>query len=145
MSSDPDRSDPPASPQRMQTVRRYVGWTTLAYWGALFVATHIPLPPLPATGAGSDKVAHLASFAGLGFLSALWLALVGKLTVVGTLLLLGVLAGYGAVDEWLQQFVGRFTDFDDWVADVSGAAIGVAIVWVLQLVRPLPGGKDSDS
>jgi VanZ family protein len=145
MSADPDRTETPASPQRLQTIRRYVGWTTLAYWGALFVATHIPLPPLPAAGVGSDKVAHVSAFAGLGFLTALWLALFGKLTVVHTLLLLAVLAGYGAIDEWLQQFVGRFTDFDDWVADVSGAAIGIAIVWVLQVVRPLPGAKNSES
>jgi VanZ family protein len=145
MSSAPDRTNPPASPQRLQIVRRFVGWTTLAYWGALFVATHIPLPPLPASGMGSDKVAHVAAFAGLGFLTALWLSLEGRLTLSRTLLLLAVLAIYGAIDEWLQQFVGRFTDFDDWVADVSGAAIGIAVVWVLQMVRPLPGAKNSDS
>lgn len=145
MSSAPDRTDPPASPQRLQSIRRFVGWTTLAYWGVLFVATHIPLPPLPASGMGSDKVAHVAAFAGLGFLCALWLALAGRLTSGRTLLLLAVLAVYGAVDEWLQQFVGRFTDFDDWIADVSGAVIGIAVVWVLQTVRPPPEAKNSDS
>jgi VanZ family protein len=145
MSSDPDRTETPASPQRLQTVRRYVGWMTLAYWAALFVATHVPLPPLPATGVGSDKVAHLAAFAGLGFLAALWLSLAVKLTVGRSLLLLAVLTVYGAFDEWLQQFVGRFTDFDDWVANVAGAAIGIGVVWVLQVVRPLPGAKDSDA
>jgi VanZ family protein len=137
MSADIDRTDPPASQQRLHSVRRYIGWATLAYWGALFVATHIPLPPLPATGVGSDKVAHLAAFAGLGFLTALWLSLAGRLTIARTLLLLVVLSVYGAVDEWLQQFVGRFTDFDDWVANVSGAVIGIAVVWVLQTVRPV--------
>lgn len=145
MSSAPDRTITPASPQRLQSVRRFVGWTTLAYWIALFVATHIPLPPLPASGMGSDKVAHVAAFAGLGFLCGLWLALGGRLSLARTLLLLAVLTVYGAVDEWLQQFVGRFTDLDDWIADVSGAAIGVAVVWVLQTVRPLSQAEGSDS
>jgi VanZ family protein len=140
---DPDRTDPPASPQRLQTVRRFLGWTTLAYWGALFVATHVPLPPLPASNLGSDKMAHVAAFAGLGFLTALWLSLDGKLTVGRTLLLLAVLAAYGALDEWLQQFVGRVTDLDDWIADVSGAAIGIAIVWILQRLRPALTSKIS--
>lgn len=145
MSSDFEAADRSASPQRLQTVRRLVGWATLCYWGALFVATHVPLPPLPAAGMGSDKVAHIAAFAGLGFLAALWAALSGTLTLGRVLLLLAALAAYGAVDEWLQQFVNRVTDFDDWIADIFGAAIGVAIVWILLKVRPLPqtGNRDS--
>ena len=86
MSPDFDRTTPAVSPERLRTVRRFVGWTTLVYWGALFIATHVPLPPLPASNLGSDKVAHIAAFAGLGFLTSLWLSLGGKLTMGRALL-----------------------------------------------------------
>ena len=119
------------------SARRFVGWTVLIYWIGLFVSTHIPLPSLPSVPAGSDKVVHLAAFAGLGFLTGLWLAVRGRLTIAHLVLLLAVLLVYGALDEWLQQFVNRHTDIRDWTADAIGATLGLAVVWILQTVRPL--------
>jgi len=128
---------------RRWNARRYIGQLAILYWIALFVSTHIPLPELPAAGAGSDKVAHVVAFGGLGLLTAFWLALGKRASIVHFLLLLAVLLVYGALDEWLQQFVGRETDFNDWIADSIGAAIGVTAIAILQLVYPLSRDESS--
>lgn len=97
------------------------------YWLALLVVNHIPLPDVDLPG-GSDKLAHLGLYGGLAFLLA-WTTLhfspdwrvVGGVTMVTA-------AAYGALDEWLQNFVaGRTADFADWTADVSGATIGLVV------------------
>lgn len=109
----------------------------------MFVSTHVSLPTMPRAPVGADKVFHFNAFLGLGFLTALWLALGGKATISRLLLLLAVLAIYAGIDEWLQQFVNRHTDINDWLADLSGAAIGIAALWALQAFRPLVPGERS--
>lgn len=124
-------------PDRWVSQRRYLGMVLAAYWVTLFIATHIPLSALPGDTPSADKLAHLLGYGGLGLLLGLWAALRTSLSVPVLLLLWGLLAAYGAADEWLQQFVNRTTDFNDWVADVIGATIGIGIVWLLQHLRPL--------
>jgi VanZ family protein len=43
----------------------------------------------------------------------------------------GVIAVYGAVDELTQPWAGRFCDLNDWLADIGGGAIGLALAWVV--------------
>lgn len=137
MSSQQGADSPTPQTDRAWNVRRFVGRLTILYWIALFISTHVPLPELPGAGAGSDKVAHVVAFTGLGMLTGLWLALGRKTSLVSFLLLLCVLLVYGAVDEWLQQFVNRETDIKDWIADGTGATIGVGAIVLLQTVSPL--------
>lgn len=111
----------------MRPVPRQV--RTVLWLGCLasaFVATHVPPGHLHTEHWPNDLVLH-----GLGFF-ALGLVTVWRLTgdrhgvgrTVGRWLLL--LGGYAAMDEWTQPLVGRSCELADWLADVSGAALGLA-------------------
>jgi len=100
-----------------------------AYWVFLFCATHLPRPSLPVQFAENDKLVHFLAFGLLAFLfwrfartfnrdlspRFVWLALVS-------------LMGYAALDEYLQQFVNRSTSFIDWLADLAGTALVLAVL-----------------
>ena len=72
---------------------------------------------------GFDKIVHFSVY---GLLATLvcrqgrgWRAAGWSLVVV---------SAYGASDEWHQSFVpGRATELADWIADTTGAAVGVAL------------------
>ena len=129
---------------RRAALRQYAGVLLTLYWLAMFLATHVPVPKLPAEAAGADKLVHLLGYGGLGLLFAFWTALRRRLTALVVLSLWGIIAAYGVLDEWLQQFVNRTTDLGDWTADVTGAAIGVGLVWLLQSLRPLDAQTPRD-
>jgi VanZ family protein len=100
----------------------------LAYWLALFVATHVPVnvPVLP-SGQG-DKLVHFAAYtvlAGLG--ATTWQLAAGQLTARHLMALWIAIAVYGALDEWTQIPVGRDCNFWDWTADLLGAATGLVL------------------
>lgn len=105
-------------------------WALPVYWAALFTATHIPKVPFADRAPQrTDKVVHFVVFAMLAFL--LWRfhqvrrGRVGELFVwVATV----VIATYAAADEILQEFVGRSLEFYDWLADVSGAVMVLAVL-----------------
>ena len=109
-------------------------WTlTLAFWGFIFVMTHIPQQRLPGVRV-NDKTAHLISY---GVLAAmlyvtLWVSRPRDWSPLWKIPL--VLALYAAFDELTQPLVNRFAEFADWYADVAGAVIVVA---VLSLVRAI--------
>ena len=104
------------------------------YWGALFVATHIPNPSALAPKV-SDKWMHLGAYGALGALS-LW-ALRGRGVALGRAgaLTLAGLALYGALDEVSQGWVGRSCDVWDWCADVGGVGLALAAWWGLEAAR----------
>lgn len=102
------------------------------YWVALFIATHLPGARIPGEIPQSDKVVHVTVFGLLAFLFwQFWQALrpIGArfawASAIG-------LTAYAAFDEYLQQFVGRYTDIADFVANASGI---VSVVVALELVR----------
>ncbi len=123
---------------------RTVLWSlAIVYWIGLFILTHVPARRLPQPGV-SDKIMHLAAYGVLMslVLGANWIGgakprfpLWG---IVVTILI------YGALDEWLQSFVGRSCEFGDWLADATGA--GLALLVMLPFRRPLQrigtGGTD---
>lgn len=101
--------------------------TLAGYWIALFGATHYPRIVLPSVEHG-DKLAHFAAYAGLAFLFATSLAARRWSWWSIALVTMAVAAGYGAIDEVSQKFVpGRTADPYDWLADVTGAAIGLLL------------------
>jgi VanZ family protein len=92
--------------------------------GGLFLLSSLPHPPaIPVEG--SDKLAHLALYAGLAGVSLRALAAgrwdrVTTGTCVGAILLA---VAYGAADEFHQSFVeNRTSEVADLVADAVGAA-----------------------
>jgi VanZ family protein len=95
------------------------------YWLGMTVASHLPVDfsQVP----GLDKVLHCVAFAGLTFLasrfclrfhhSPWWLAAV-----------FAAACSYATADELSQTLLSmRVCDVNDWLADVSGAGVGVAV------------------
>lgn len=105
-----------------------------AYWPALFVMAHIPVPEVVREAGISDKSLHFLAYLGLVLL--LWGALRPDQRVdwrKGTVWwVLAAMAGYGLIDEWLQGFVGgRSPDPRDFLADMAGAVTSLALLSIL--------------
>ncbi len=102
-------------------------WVPVVLWiGVILTATSVPSVPAPRT-TGADKLGHFLLYFVLGVLTmrALWgSAPIGR-TVAGTI---AALAIFAAADEWHQRFIPRRSaEVADWIADISGASLGVAI------------------
>lgn len=99
-----------------------------AYWIFLFCSTHFPRLQLPGPDS-SDKIAHATAFGILAFL--IWRAfqtVYPRLSAAFVWKVLGVVAVYGALDEITQGFVGRSTDPEDWLCDMTGVAIVLGVL-----------------
>ena len=96
--------------------------TLVAIWIVLVIITHIPVPQTVQAWRISDKLMHLMAYFPLGLL--LPTCRVRGCQRGGVCLL--VIALYGICDELLQIPVGRTASVFDWVADLSGAALGLA-------------------
>jgi VanZ family protein len=112
-----------------------VKWFRIAlpvYWLALIVATHYPQVRLPDEIPQSDKIVHATAFGVLALLFWMFLKSRRPLNAASVWIAALVLIPYAALDEYLQQFVGRDTDLMDWIADLIG--IGCVLL-VLELRR----------
>lgn len=109
--------------------RQRVYLLLLAGWVLVtFVLTSIPEPEIPLRVRHADKAAHLAAYAVMGFLCARWRREGGAAPWRAALFALGFVAIAGAVDEVHQAWIpGRSMDAVDWLADVTGGALGVAL------------------
>ena len=118
-------------------IRAFLPWLILGlYWPALFVSTHIPrLPNVKVYG--HDVTLHIFFFMVLTLL--FWLARYGRFRPSFTerklYLTVGIMAVYGAVDEFTQKFVGRHCDIVDWYSDMGGVLIALLLLFLLR--RPL--------
>jgi len=120
----------------MSRRRKITSWTVLAlYWPLVFASTHIPRPPHLQVY-GRDVTLHLLAYLILTLLY--WLARYGTTRpdfregkIYLTLLLM---AGYGIIDEVTQELVGRDCDFFDWVSDMSGCLLALALIFLLRRV-----------
>lgn len=81
----------------------------------------LPVDRLPEV-AVSDKLEHLIAYGLLGLLATLRRHTPRTLSL--TLLLI---IAYGAAIEYLQPYVGRFMELGDFIANSSGALLGVII------------------
>lgn len=111
--------------------RRRIGAVAACYWGAMFVATHVPLPE-KALPENSDKLAHFGAYLLLGACLGAWAAASRPLGWKRAAGLLGVTAAYAVVDELLQIPVGRYADWRDGAADIAGAITGLVLIAGLQ-------------
>ena len=101
----------------------------LLYWAAIFILAHIPIPKLVYKAQVSDKTIHFLAYLILVFL--FWFAMNPskkvnwcKASVWWALL---IMSGYGAIDEFLQGYVGRSCDAMDFAADLIGAFAGLIL------------------
>lgn len=125
--------------------RQHLGswWLWIGYWVGLFVVTHVPLGGKgPTVVPFADKLVHFGLYFVLVALGGRHLFATGRGRSLALLLTWAVVyAAYGAVDEWLQQFVGRTMSAGDWLADLTGVA---AATVVLTLRRPAPSLSEHD-
>jgi VanZ family protein len=114
-------------------VRRWL--PPLVWAGVIIFATSMPSELVPAQVSSFDKVAHFGMYAILAWLLARhgtevagrWVAMVLAIIVA---------SGFGAVDEWHQQYIpGRSTELADWQADTLGAAVGALVYAVFSRRR----------
>ncbi len=83
-------------------------------------------PAMPSVGPpGSDKLQHFAGFfclaLPLGYARPRW----------GWHIIAGV-AGFGAMIELVQPYVGRGAEWGDLLADIAGASTAVLLMWFLR-------------
>lgn len=115
----------------LQRRHKYILISLAFYWPAIFVATHVSIPSGLIGSIGmSDKTMHFLSY--LALVSLLWFAVSPfekvnwrKAKVWG---ILAVIVWYGAIDEWLQGFVGRDPDIMDFYTDISAAFTALIIM-----------------
>lgn len=101
------------------------------YWSGIFIATHIPqIPRWVGQIPVSDKTLHFTAYLFLSFL--LYHAISPNRKVnwrkPAVWITLAVIVWYGAIDEWLQIYVGRHADVRDFFADLCGAMAGLVIL-----------------
>jgi VanZ family protein len=104
------------------------------YWICLFVVTHLPPTRLPKTRI-SDKFSHFAAYAVLAALLIWSLRQLGCSLRAAAWSAIAICLAYGAIDEYLQIYVGRICSLRDWLADVTGAVAVAAVVVVAGALR----------
>jgi VanZ family protein len=117
-------------------------WGPVALYAlAIFIESSISQVPALPSGF-TDKDGHGLLYAGLAVLvlraasGATW----DGVTLRAAAAAVAFAAVYGITDEFHQWFVpGRTADVNDWVADCTGAATGVAVVWLIARVVRKPG------
>jgi VanZ family protein len=101
----------------------------LGCWAGLFVLTHIPVPKRLQPIRVSDKVIHCVAYFVLAMLGGRAALKRGRtLTWKWIAVWTAVYVLYGALDEVLQSFVGRNCDARDWLFDVLGVVLAMAIL-----------------
>ena len=110
-------------------MRKYVDiYLTLAVTLTLTVAMLWPLEAPPPVPEGRDKLVHLIAFVALAFP----LARTGR---IGLLPVFIVASAFGAAIELIQPSFNRSADFNDWVADVVGVALGIGCGLLYRRIR----------
>ena len=109
-----------------------------AYWVALFIATHYPRVKIPDQLPGKDKLVHFTAFGLLAFLRWRFELARRPISTRFAWITAVVLIAYAAFDEYVQQFVGRFTDPLDFLANASGIIVILAVLELHRRWRPLP-------
>ncbi len=115
------------------TLRTWI--LVVAYLALIFGVSSIPQDPLSHTCFKvSDKMAHLAEYAGFGLLLSVASRSTFRRVRRWVLLVVVVLIGaaVGALDETYQMTVpGRERELLDWVADVAGVLFGSCLAMAL--------------
>jgi VanZ family protein len=111
------------------------------YWIVLFVATTLPGNDVPSLGV-SDKIEHFTAYMVLSVLLCFTYLFQKKFRLLSSrpfLMTILTVTVYGALDELHQLLVpGRSCDILDLTADVTGALLGLLLVFIIkQLTRKM--------
>ena len=118
------------------------------YWVGIFIASHIPKSHVPKGWEVSGARVHAGAYFVLALLVFVNAGLFRRvyLTSKKTWLLVGVIAAYAGLDEFLQVFAeGRDGSPVDWVIDVAACLFCVGLLWVVGLLRLLAKRADQAS
>lgn len=116
----------------------------VTYWLAMFFGTHLPRLP-KSLAEQSDKVLHFVAYGGLAVLLLGWRASRRVPTLQTVVMLWVLIAVYGLFDEVTQPLVGRHCDFGDWIADITGAGLGLVVTWpiVVRVIARLRAARST--
>jgi VanZ family protein len=129
----------------LRWVRRVLWGLLGAYWGLIFLLTHLPAPDLPSVKM-SDKLEHFLAYGLLGGLLFLtwWSANPRRRWLGAWVWIVGL--SYGAIDELLQALVGRDCELGDWLADAAAVTIAVLVLSAVRaMVKKVGSGQTSTS
>ena len=101
---------------------------TLIVKAVLTVAMLWPIHQPPPAPDGTDKIVHLIAFAALSFP----LARTGRFGLIPVFVGAGT---FGGLIELIQPSVGRSADLQDWIADISGVALGIVLALLYRKLR----------
>ena len=108
---------------------KYILTALAFYWPAIFVLTHMPLPRDVHKLGMSDKTMHFLAY--LALVSLAWLSVSPSEKVnwrkAKVWIILAAVVWYGAMDEWLQSFVGRSADIRDFYANIAASLTALLI------------------
>ena len=94
----------------------------------LSVAMFWPMDQPPPAPEGSDKLVHLAAFAALAFPLA-------RTNRVSLLFVFIGASAFGGLIELIQPTFNRSADLNDWIADILGVMLGIALGLIYRRVR----------
>jgi VanZ family protein len=101
---------------------------TLIVTFILTVALLRPMDQPPPAPEGIDKLVHLAAFAALAFPLA-------RTSRVSLLLVFIGASAFGGLIELIQPTFNRSADLNDWIADILGVMLGLALGLIYRRVR----------
>jgi len=107
-------------------------YSALVFWLSS-APREMPLPEFPY----QDKLMHLFGYALMALIAIQWLNDLGRFSLPSAAaggVVYAIL--FGASDEWHQSFVpGRNQDLADWLADLFGALLGLALFFIIHRRR----------
>ena len=128
---------------------RFLSKVLAIYWSLLFVVTHVPRVPQHFTAETGnlaefahkygDKFAHFFGFFILTVLLACVVMQESRRSLRWLSLVLLIVSLYGAIDELSQGLVrNRHPDLLDWLTDLAGAIVALAVfsIWVFPSALP---------
>ena len=113
---------------------KYVLIALGVYWPLVFTLTHIPVHDIARRSGMSDKTMHATAYFALTFL--VWYAVSPYRRIRWNerkpWLVAAAVALYGALDEYLQGFVGRSVEMQDYLANMCGMALAMGVLGVFE-------------
>jgi hypothetical protein len=113
---------------------KYILLALGVYWPLVFTLTHIPVQDIAGQSGMSDKTMHATAYFALTFL--LWCAVNPYRRVRWnertTWVVAAAVAVYGALDEYLQGFVGRSAEMQDFLANMCGMVLAMGVLGVFE-------------
>ena len=114
------------------------------YWPTIFIISHIPKDHVPKNVPVSGRAVHLVAYFVLTLLVFLNAGLFRSFSLrsMKIYLLVGAIAVYAAVDEWLQIYVqGRHGSPVDWSINVAACICCVVLLALLARRRSVRGDQ----